>query len=86
MDIKKLCEEFHEKIGKEKSVRVIIDEGDIEDITGWVTGQMRPEIWEEMKERLKNHKHEPTSFMKLSKGVGIEYIYRADKITQEVKT
>lgn len=73
MDIEKLCEEFHEKIGKDKTVKISIEEGDTENMTGWVTGIMRPEVWEEIKNRPKPEK--PKHFLKLSKGDGIEYSY-----------
>lgn len=68
MDIKELCEEFHEKVGKEKTVKITIEEGDTEVMTDWFTGTMRPEVWEEIKNR-------PKPFAKLSKGNGIEYSY-----------
>ena len=77
MDIEELCEEFHEKIGKDKTLRIFIEEGDTEDTTedntGWFTGTMRPEVWEEIKNRPKTEKPKP--FLKLSKGDGIEYSY-----------
>uniref|UniRef100_UPI00404B49ED hypothetical protein n=1 Tax=Flavobacterium sp. TaxID=239 RepID=UPI00404B49ED len=73
MNIEKLCEEFHEKIGKDKTVKISIEEGNTENMTGWVTGIMRPEVWEEIKNRPKKEKPKP--FLKLSKGDGIEYSY-----------
>lgn len=75
-DIEKLCEEFHEKVGKDKTVRITVEEGaieDVEDMTGWFTGTMRPEVWEEIKNRPRTEKPKP--FVKLSKGNGVEYSY-----------
>ncbi len=83
MDIENLCEEFHEKVGKEKTVKISVEEGDTEDMTGWFTGTMRPEVWEEIKNRPKVEKPKP--FAKLSKGNGIEYSYISFKKVQEVK-
>ena len=82
MDIEKLCEEFHEKIGKDKTVKIIIEEGDTEYDTGWITGTIRPEVWEEIKNRPKTEKPKP--FAKFSKGNGIEYSYISFKKAQEV--
>lgn len=82
MEIEKLCEEFHEKIGKDKTVKISILEGDTEDMTGWFTGIIKPEAWEEIKNRPKKEKPKP--FAKLSKGNGIEYSYISFKEVQEV--
>lgn len=73
MNIEKLCEEFHEKIGKEKTVKISILEGDTEDITEWFTGAIRPEVWQEIVNKPTTEKPKP--FAKLSKGNGIEYSY-----------
>ncbi|ELI6456106.1 hypothetical protein SL057_002436 [Flavobacterium psychrophilum] len=83
MNIEKLCEEFHEKIGKDKTVKILVEEGDTEDMTGWFTGVMRPEVWEGIKSqpKVKN----PKPFIKLSKGNGIEYSYISFKKVQEVQ-
>lgn len=73
MDIEKLCEEFHEKIGKDKTVRITIEEGDTEDKTSWFTGKMRPEVWKEIVDKRTTEKPKP--FAKYSKGNGIKYSY-----------
>ena len=73
MDIEKLCEEFHEKIGKDKTVKITIEEGDVDDMTGWFTGTIKPEVWEEIKNRPKSETPKP--FLKIGKGNGIEYSY-----------
>lgn len=77
MDIEKLCEEFHEKIGKDKTVKITIEEGDVDDMTGWFTGTIKPEVWEEIKNRPKSETPKP--FLKIGKGNGIEYSYIAFK-------
>ena len=71
--IENLCKEFHEKVGRDKTVKISVEEGDIEDMTGWLTGTMRPEVWEKIKNQPKAKKPKP--FSKLSKGNGIEYSY-----------
>ena len=52
-EITEFYREFHEKIGKDKSLRVIINEKDFEEIDWWTSntyiGELRPEIWEEIK-------------------------------------
>ena len=73
MDIEKLCEEFHEKVGKDKTVRISVEEGDTENMAGWFVGKIKPEVWEEIKKRPKREKPKP--FAILSKGNGIEYSY-----------
>ena len=73
MDIEKLCEEFHEKIGKDKTVKITIEEGDVDDMSGWFTGTIRPEVWEEIKSLPKSEK--PKLFLKTGKGNGVEYSY-----------
>jgi hypothetical protein len=73
LDIEKMCEEFHERIGKEKTVKISIEEGDTEDMTGWFTGTIRPEVWKEIVNRPKIKKPKP--FAKSSKGNGVEYSY-----------
>ena len=49
MNIEKLCEEFHEKVGKDKTVRISVEEGDTENMEGWFIGKMKPQVWEEIK-------------------------------------
>lgn len=73
MDIKKLCEEFHEKVGKDKTVKITIEEGDTKNMEGWYVGQMRSEVIQEITSRPKIEKPKP--FLKISKGNGIVYSY-----------
>ena len=82
MNIEKLCEEFHEKIGKDKTVKITIEEGDTKNMEGWYVGQMRPEVVEELVNRTKTEKPKP--FLKISKGNGIEYSYFVIKEVQEI--
>jgi hypothetical protein len=71
--IENLCKDFHEKIGKNKTVKISIEEGDTEDNSKWFTGTIRPEVWKEIKNKFTEKKPKP--FMVLSKGNGIEYSY-----------
>jgi len=50
MDIKKLCEEFHEKIGKEKTIKITIEDNNVEKLTdnGFI-GELKDEIIEKIK-------------------------------------
>lgn len=82
MDIEKLCKEFHEKVGKNKTVKISIEEGDTEDMTGWFTGTIKPEVLEKIKNQPKSEK--PNPFIKLSKGNGVEYSYISFKEAQGV--
>ena len=82
MNFEKLCEEFHEKVGKDKTVKISILEGDTEDKESWFTGKIDLEVWQEI---LNNRTIEkPKPFAKLSKGNGIEYSYISFKEVQEV--
>ena len=73
LDIEKLCEEFHKIIGRDKTVKISILEGDTEEMTGWVTGTIKPEVWEEIRNLPKKEKPKP--FLKIAKGSGVEYSY-----------
>ena len=73
MDIEKLCEEFHEKVGKDKTVRISVEEGDTENMAGWFVGKIKPKVWEEIKNKPQREKPKP--FAILSKGNGVEYSY-----------
>ena len=69
MNIEKLCEEFHEKIGRDKKLKISILEGDTEteDTEGWFIGKAD-------RFKVKNIKRQ-RPFAKLTKGLGIEYSY-----------
>jgi fatty acid-binding protein DegV len=74
MDIKKLCEEFHEKIGKEKTIKITIEDNNVEKLTdnGFI-GELKPEIVEEMKRKLENHI--PTPYLKIRELDKVVHIY-----------
>jgi len=82
MEIEKLCEEFHKKVGKDKTVRISILEGDTEDTSKWFTGKMRPEVWKEILDKRITEKPKP--FAKYSRGSGVEYSYVSFKEVKEV--
>ena len=82
MDIEKLCVEFHEKVGKNKTVKISVEEGCTEDMTEWFTGIMRPEVWQEIVDKQTTKKPKP--FAKLSKGNGIVHSYISFKEVQEI--
>lgn len=77
MEIEKLCEEFHQKVGKDKNIRIIIEEGNVEDFTGWVTGKINGYKLPKTKGDIKS-----LPFNKVSKGNGIQYHYERDKFIQ----
>ena len=73
MNIEKLCKEFHEKVGKDKTLKIVIEEGNVQDKSEWFIGKMRPEVLDEIRNMSKPKKLKP--FFKLSKGNGVEYRY-----------
>lgn len=83
MDIEKLCKKFHKKIGKDKTLRITIEEGDTNKQENWLFGVIDKEVFEGIKNNSKIKK--PKSFLKLSKGEGIEYSYVSFKMEVESK-
>ena len=65
MDMQKLSKEFHKKIEKVKTVKILIDEEDTEDYTKWFTTKIRPEVWEDIKSRIESNTEKPSPFIKL---------------------
>lgn len=46
MDIKKLCEDFHEAVGKDKTIKIFIEDGDVNGLTDWVSEEYNKAVFE----------------------------------------
>jgi hypothetical protein len=73
MDIKKLCEEFHEKIGKEKILKITIEDDNVEKLQ--VGEYLQAEF------TLTNNKENESPYMKVRQSDKILHFYDGNFIS-----